>query len=79
MNPTVPAYEFFEVTLTVEVPELPCETVTLAAASVNVPPLDPPLDPPTLTVTEPVDPEKVESPEYVALMTCEPDTVDEKV
>jgi hypothetical protein len=32
-----------------------------------------------LTVTEPVEDAKVELPEYVASITCDPDTVDEKV
>lgn len=79
VNPTVPAYEFVEVTVTAEVPELPWDTVTFVADSVKVPPEEPPLDPPTLTVTEPVEEARVEFPEYVASITCEPDVVDEKV
>jgi hypothetical protein len=43
-----------EVTVTVEVPLFPWETVMLVAASVNDP-VVPVLVPPTVTVTEPVD------------------------
>ena len=39
-----------------------------------------PLDvPPTVTTTVPVEPANVESPEYVAVITWEPDVVDEKL
>jgi hypothetical protein len=63
VKPTVPAYEFFEVMVIVEVPELPCGTVMLVADSVNVPPEEPLLDPPTFTITVPVEDAKVEFPE----------------
>jgi hypothetical protein len=53
------------VTVTVEDPEPP------------EPELDD--DEPIDTVTLPVEPANVESPEYVAVMTCEPDVVEEKV
>lgn len=75
----MPAYESFEVTVIVEVPDFPWVTVTLAAASVKLPPEEPPPDPPTFTVIVPVEDAKVEFPEYVALMTCVPDAGDEKV
>lgn len=60
---TVPAYEFWEVTVTVEVPELPCVTVTLVAERVKLPLEEVPLDPPTFTVRDPLEGAKVESPE----------------
>jgi hypothetical protein len=63
VKPTVPAYEFFEVTVIVEVPDPPLDTVTLVANTVNVPPEEPLLDPPTFAVTVPVEDAKVESPE----------------
>jgi hypothetical protein len=63
VKPTVLAYEFFEVTVIVEVPDLPWDTVMLVDDRVNVPPEEPLLDPPTFTVTVPVEDAKVESPE----------------
>ena len=58
----------------VEVPEVPAEIVKFVAANVNVP-----MDAPTVTVSVPVEAAKVESPEYVAVITCEPVVADEKV
>ena len=43
---TVPAYEFTETTLTVEVPEFPWVTVTFVAESVKDPEVPPPPPPP---------------------------------
>lgn len=62
----------------VEVPEAPCETVTLVADRVNVPLADVPLDP-TFTVITPLDAANAESPEYLAVITCAPEVVEEKV
>ena len=64
--------------VTVDVPELPWETVTLVGDNVNEP-VELVLDPATSTVTVPVEAENFESPEYVAVITCDPDVVDEKV
>lgn len=79
LNPTLPAYEFCEVTVTVDVPDLPWATVTFVADIENVPLPEPPPDPPTFTVTEPVDAAKVESPEYSPSITCAPAAVEENV
>lgn len=62
--------------VTADVPELPWEIVTLAADNVKLPVEDVPL---TSTVTVPVEPANVESPEYLAVITCAPEVVDEKV
>ena len=43
------------------------------------PPEPVPEDEPIVTVVVPVDDAKVEFPEYVAVMTCDPDVVEEKV
>jgi len=61
---TVPVYPPEGVTVTVVDPEPP------------EPELD---DEPIVTVTVPVELANVEFPEYVALMTCDPDVVEEKV
>jgi hypothetical protein len=50
------------VTVIVDVPELPAETVTFVAESVNVP-LPELLEPPTVTTRDAVEPAYVESPE----------------
>ena len=53
--------------------------VTLVAASVKLPVEVVVVDPETSTVTVPVEGAKVESPEYVAVITCSPEVLDEKV
>ena len=75
---TVAAKESTEVAVTVEVPELPCETVTLVADKVKLP-LELVVDAPTVTVTAPLEAAKVASAEYVAVITCAPEVVEEKV
>lgn len=75
---TVAARESTEATVTVEVPELPCETVTLVAERVKLP-LELVLDAATVTVTVPLEAAKLESPEYVAVITCAPEAVEENV
>jgi len=67
VKPTVPAYEFLEVIVIVEMPLLPCEAVTLVADIVKVALEE--LDEPTVNVIEPVEAAYVASPEYVAVMT----------
>ena len=58
------------------VPVYPPEGVTVTVVEPEPPePVLEPID----TVTVPVELENVESPEYVAVMTCEPDVVEEKV
>jgi len=57
----------------VDVPELPAETVTLVADRVKL------FWAAIVTVSEPLDVAYVESPEYVAVMVCEPVVVEEKV
>jgi hypothetical protein len=49
---TVPAYELWEVTVTVDTPLLPCAAVMLVAARVNVP-VEEPVELPTVTGTVP--------------------------
>lgn len=75
---TVAARESTEAIVTVEVPELPCEMVTLVADRVKLP-LELVLDPETVTVTVPLEAAKVESPAYVAVITCAPEVVEENV
>ncbi len=58
----------------VEVPELPAEAVALVALNVKLP-----LAAPTDTDALPVDGANVESPEYVAVITCAPVVLDENV
>lgn len=65
--------------VTVDVPELPCETVMLVADNAKLLVEEVPLVPPTSTVTVPVEDANFESPEYFAVMTCAPDVDDEKV
>jgi len=67
------------VTVIVESPELPWETVTFVAANVKDPTEAPPPEPPTLTVREPVEEANAESPKYVASITCAPAVVEENV
>jgi len=57
----VPVKPFFGVIVTVDVPVLPAERVTLVAAIVKVSPDE--LDPPTVNTNVPVEAAKVESPE----------------
>ena len=61
-------------TVIVDVPELPAETVALVALNVKLP-----LAAPTETDALPVDGANVESPEYVTVMTCVPVVLDENV
>lgn len=61
-------------TVRLDVPELPAATVKLVADTVKLPVAEP-----TVTKSEPVDAAYVESPEYVALMICEPLVVEEKL
>jgi hypothetical protein len=75
---TVAVKESTEVAVTVEVPELPCETVTPVADRVKLP-VELVVDAATVTVTVPLDAAKVELPEYVAVMTCAPDVVEANV
>lgn len=65
--------------VTVDVPELPCETVALVADSVKLPVEEVPLVPLTSTVTVPVEEANSESPEYFAVMTCAPEVLEEKL
>ena len=75
---TVAARESTEVTVMVEVAELPCKTVILLADKLKLP-LELVLDAATVTVTEPLEAAKVASPEYVAVITCAPEVVEENV
>ena len=75
---TVAARESTEATVTVEAPELSCETVTLVADRVKLP-LEVVVDAATVTVTVALEAAKAESPEYVAVITCAPEVVEENV
>ncbi len=76
---TVPVYPPVGVTVTVEVPELPADTLMFPALTLNEPELDVPEALPTVTTVVPVEPENTVSPEYVATITWEPLVVEEKV
>jgi hypothetical protein len=64
------------VTVIVALPVVPSVTVRFAAVTLKLPPL---LTPPTATTAVPVEPAKVESPEYVATMVCDPAVFEEKL
>jgi hypothetical protein len=49
------------------------------AERLKVPDDEPPLDPPTLTLTVPEELANVVSPEYLAVITCDPEVLEEKV
>ena len=67
---TVPVYPFFGAAVIVDVPLLPCVTVTPVAASEKLPvPED---DPETLIDRAPVDAACVLSPAYAAITWCVP-------